>query len=156
MGRNVDRGGGLAWLVWGGLVLMAMVGLGFAVAWAERPLEGPAPVAWDREACAHCRMHVGEPGFAAQLQTKDGRVLNFDDPGCLLRYEAEAHPEVHAEYFHHVAEDRWLPRERTAFLRADPTPMGYGLGAVERGTAGTISPEAALASLRREPAERGR
>jgi hypothetical protein len=154
MGRNVDRRGVLAGLHWGGLALLVLGGLSLAVAWAQRPLEGPVPVAWDREACAHCRMHVGEPGFAAQLQTKEGRVLNFDDPGCLLRYEAEAHPEVHAVYFHHMSEDRWLPRERTAFVRADPTPMGYGLGAVEQGTAGALSPEAALASLRRGPAAR--
>jgi copper chaperone NosL len=135
---------------WVAAGLLAVGGLGFTVAWTERPPEGPVQAVWDREACAHCRMHVGEPGFAAQLQTKDGRVLFFDDPGCLLRYEAEAHPEVHAVYFHHVEEDRWLPRERTAFLRADPTPMGYGLGAVDEGTSGAISFEAALAQLRQE------
>jgi hypothetical protein len=140
----------LAWVAAG---LLAVVGLGFTVAWTERPPEGPVQVVWDRAACAHCRMHVGEPGFAAQLQTKDGRVLFFDDPGCLLRYEDEVHPEVHAVYFHHVSEDRWLPREGTAFVQADPTPMGYGLGAVETGTSGSISFEAARAQLRREGRE---
>jgi copper chaperone NosL len=153
MDANVEGWRWPARLAWGAAGLLVVVGLGFTVAWTERSPEGPMQVVWDRESCAHCRMHVGEPGFAAQLQTKDGRVLFFDDPGCLLRYEAEAHPEVHAVYFHHVSEERWLPRERTAFLRADPTPMGYGLGAVEAGTSGSISFEAALAGLRRERGE---
>lgn len=138
-------GSKLAWVVG---VLVAVGGLGAALAWSERLPEGPVEVLWDREACAHCRMHVGEPGFAAQLQLKDGRVLNFDDPGCLLRYEAEHHPDAHAVWFHHLRANRWLPRERTAFIPVDPTPMGYGLGAVEQGTVGAMTPTEALAGLR--------
>jgi hypothetical protein len=150
MSANVEGRVWPARLAWGAAGLLVVVGLGFAVAWTERPPEGPVEVAWDKEACAHCRMHVGEPGFAAQLQLKDGRVLFFDDPGCLLRYEAMARPEVHAVYFHHHSEERWLPRERTAFLRVDSTPMGFGLGAVEVGTPDSLSLEMARSSLRAE------
>jgi hypothetical protein len=131
------------WLV----ALLAVGGLGLALAWTEQLPEGPVPVAWDHEACAHCRMHVGEPAFAAQLQLKDGRVLHFDDPGCLLRYEADRHPEVHAAWFHHVREDRWIPGAQVAFVAISPTPMGYGLGAVEAGAPGARSAAEALAEL---------
>lgn len=137
-------------------VLVVVGGLGAALAWTERLPEGPVEVLWDREACAHCRMHVGEPSFAAQLQLKDGRVLHFDDPGCLLRYEADTRPDVHAAWFHHSREDRWLPRERTAFAPVSPTPMGYGLGAVEVGTPGAMSVAEALAGLRAPHGEEGR
>src|SRR5690242_12190335 len=85
--------------------LVALGGLGYALYRAQRLPEGPQPIAWDREACAHCHMHIGEPRFAAQLQTEDGRVLNFDDPGCLLAYDAAEHPRSRAVYFHHLRED---------------------------------------------------
>lgn len=138
------------WLPRVGVVLGVVGGLALAVSWTERLPEGPAPVAWDREACAHCRMHVGEPAFAAQLQLQDGRVLHFDDPGCLLRYEAEEHPRVHAAWFHHVREDRWIPGGGVAFVPVGPTPMGYGVGAVEAGVPGARAPADVLAGLRRE------
>ncbi len=113
--------------------------LGFVVASAEELPTGPVPIAFDKEACAHCHMHVGDPRFAAQLQTKDGRVQTFDDPGCLLRFEAEQHPIVHAIYVHDVSKDRWIERSHAAFVHVSPTPMGFGLGAVEVGTPGAIA-----------------
>ena len=137
------------WLARGGVVLALVGALGMALAWTEQLPDGPAPVAWDREACAHCRMHVGEPAFAAQLQLTDGRVLHFDDPGCLLRYEAEARPQVHAAWFHHVREDRWIPGARVAFVSVQPTPMGYGAGAVDAGEAGARAPAEVLAGMLR-------
>lgn len=128
-----------------GLVALVVIG-------GSAPPDGPVDIAWDREPCAECRMHVGEPAFAAQLQTRDGRILNFDDPGCALRYVAREVPAVHELYFHHHKEDTWLTRTRTAFVPASPTPMGYGLAATLRGTAGALSFEAATAQvLRAEP-----
>lgn len=100
---------------------------------------GPEPVAWDRETCAQCHMHIGDPHFAAQLQTSDGQVFNFDDPGCLLRYIHERRPRIHAVYFHHYREDRWIPRTAVAFVPVSASPMGYGLGAVDQGIAGAMS-----------------
>ncbi len=101
--------------------------------------DGPAPVVWDKTACAHCRMHVGEPGFAAQAQLADGAVLDFDDPGCLARWLDE-HPSaaIHALYFHHQHDDRWLAQDRAGFVAASPTPMGFGFAAVDATTPGAV------------------
>lgn len=97
----------------------------------QRLPTGPVDIAWDREACAHCHMLIGDPAFAAQIQTRDGRVFDFDDPGCLLAFEEEQHPDEHAVYFHVMQGDAWLPRERAAFVPVDHSPMGYDLGVVE-------------------------
>lgn len=128
------------------VVVLALLG---AAVWRLQALpEGPVDIAWDKEACAHCHMHVGEPRFAAQLQLTDGRVFNFDDPGCALRYVAESHDaRIHALWFHDLKEDRWRAREDVAFIEAGVTPMGYGLGAVARGTNGAITFEAATARV---------
>lgn len=111
---------------------------GGLIARAQKLPEGPEPIAWDREACAHCHMHVGDAHFAAQLQTEDGEVMNFDDPGCLFLYVHSRRPRVHAIYFHDAHQDRWLARDTAGFVPADRTPMGYGLAAVPRATAGAI------------------
>ena len=113
---------------------VAALGLACAMALAScGPAEGPQPIVFDREPCAHCRMLISEPRFAAQLQDEDGRVASFDDPGCLLAYLEARRPPVRALWFHHVREDRWLSGETVAFEAGQSTPMGYGLGAVEAG-----------------------
>lgn len=100
--------------------------------------DGPADVVWDREVCAHCRMHVGEPAFAAQLQVADGRILFFDDPGCAALLIRENALDVHALYFRHHTADRWIPVGEAAFVEVARTPMGFGYGAVDAGTAGAV------------------
>lgn len=125
-------------------VLIVLGALGAAVAMSQRLPEGPVEVSWDLEACRHCHMHVGEPAFAAQLQTRDGQVLNFDDPGCLLLHVDEHRPAIHAIWFHHVREDRWVAASKTAFVPASPSPMGHGLGAVDAGAAGALTYAEAL------------
>jgi hypothetical protein len=92
-------------------------------------------------------MLISEPRFAAQLETEDGEIRSFDDPGCLLaELEADALP-VRRLWFHHVREDRWLDGTRVAFEAADHTPMGYGLGAVDADTPGAMSLAAARARV---------
>ena len=127
---------------------LALVGLVVA---ACGPADGPQPIVYDREPCAHCRMLISEPRFAAQLQTQDGEVESFDDPGCLLAVLAARSPRVRALWFHHVHEDRWLDAAHVAFEEMERTPMGYGLGAVAAGTPRALSLEEARARI----AERG-
>ena len=124
-------------LVRSSLALLAASALAAIVWFTQKPPEGPQPVIWDKESCAECQMAVSERGYAAQLQTADGRVLDFDDPGCLASYLAKSAPEVKAIYFHHLREDRWLPLAGAAFVPAGPSPMAYDLGAVDPGSPGS-------------------
>jgi len=110
--------------------------------------DGPADLAWDHVVCAHCHMHVGEPAFAAQLRDAEGEVLAFDDPGCLVAWR-DAHPSAvtHGVYFHGSGGVGWIPGDQVAFVRHEPTPMGYGWMAVAAGTPGAsdlVSVHAAL------------
>ncbi len=111
----------------------------FVLRRSEALPSGPQDVVWDHTACAECRMSVTEHGYAAQLQTQDGRVLDFDDPGCLFRWERHEQPAVHAIWFRHVHDDRWLAGDKVAFITAGPSPMGYDLGAVDAGAEGAFT-----------------
>lgn len=136
-------------LLLGGAVLAVAAG---AVAWcvlASSSLpDGPVAIAWDKAACAYCSMHVGEPRFAAQLTTKDGTTHAFDDPGCLFDFVAETAPQVHATWFRHLREDRWVPAAAVGFVDITPTPMGFGIGAVDAGAPGAVDLEVARARCR--------
>ena len=57
-------------------------------------------------------------------------------------------PDVHAVWFHHLREDRWLPGEGVAFVRVAPTPMDFGFGAVDPGTPESVPIEAVRSELR--------
>jgi hypothetical protein len=126
------------------LLLLAVVLtiVGGAITWsvfasAKLP-DGPADLVWDKASCAACGMHVGEPPFAAQATTTDGRVHAFDDPGCLFLWLDEQRPELHSVYFRHHREPRWIARDAVAFALVSPTPMGFGFGADDAGTPGAI------------------
>lgn len=121
-----------------------------AVRRAESLPTGPQDVVWDLTQCAECRMSVSERAWAAQVQLEDGRVLDFDDCGCLFRFTARATTPVHAVYYRHLREDRWLAEAEAAFIAAGPSPMGYDLGAVAAGT-----PEAEPAAALRAAHEAG-
>ena len=125
------------------LVGLAMAAIGSALAIgisANTTLpDGPCQIVWDRQPCAFCCMHVGEPGFAAQVQTTAGRTLAFDDPGCLFVHAQQEGVSAHATYIRHFREDRWIRSDAVAFVDVHPTPMGYGIGAVDAGTKGSFS-----------------
>ncbi|MBP8300340.1 MAG: nitrous oxide reductase accessory protein NosL [Planctomycetes bacterium] len=125
-------------LLLGAVVAAAGGAVTYSVLASAKMPDGPFDVVWDKTACSACGMHVGEPGYAAQLTTKDGRTHAFDDPGCLFLYLAEQQPQVHSMFFHHRTESRWLARDKVAFQIADKTPMGFGLAAVDGGARGAI------------------
>ena len=136
-------------------VAIALAAVVATVAWqvreGQRLPDGPVQVVWNKEACAHCHMQVSQMQFAVQLQTADGDVVNFDDPGCFFLYLADLRPEIHEVWFHHSREDRWLRRGEVAFVTAPATPMNLGLAAVARGEAGAMSYEDARARVTARP-----
>lgn len=114
----------------GVIALAALGAFVWRVVRAQAVPTGVVPIVWDKEACGYCRMHIGEPSAAAQLQREDGTVVNFDDPGCLMSWLDGTAERPRAIYFHHIHEDAWLQVPAVRFVRVERTPMGFGLGAV--------------------------
>ncbi|HTO95780.1 MAG TPA: nitrous oxide reductase accessory protein NosL [Myxococcales bacterium] len=88
---------------------------------------GPEAIRYDRDTCAHCRMHFAARGFAAERRDEKGALHKYDDIGCMLiaasrAASGEAWVEDHAG-------GGFVPL-LTATLVAGKdlgTPMGYGV-----------------------------
>jgi copper chaperone NosL len=80
-------------------------------------------------------MTISDPRFTAQLVTRAGKVLSFDDPACLALFLEEGtvpSAQVHSLWVADFLQpDRWLDARRATYLRRSdlPTPMASGLAA---------------------------
>ena len=97
---------------------------------------GPRPVVLGSEACQHCHMTVADDRFIAQLVTSTGKVLIYDDPGCLataLRDGVVADDRVRSLWVtDYLDPATLLDAEEAWFVQSDAvhTPMASGLVAV--------------------------
>jgi copper chaperone NosL len=93
----------------------------------------PQPVHLGSEECAHCRMVITEPQFAAQALNSKGKAFKFDAVECLASWVASGEGsaiELHSLWVaDHSEPSRWLRVEEARFLRSDAvhTPMGAGV-----------------------------
>lgn len=101
----------------------------------------PRPFAFGEEACTHCHMTLADPRFAAELVLRTGKVLPFDDVGCLATFLATggaAPAAVHSLWFSDYLDPGvLLPAAEVVFLQSDSlrTPMDYRVVALRPGPA---------------------
>jgi hypothetical protein len=109
-----------------GLPLLAIVAV--VVLWPA-PRTGPVAIAYGRDTCAHCRMHLTQPGFAGELRDARGVLTKYDDVGCMLRAMAALHSEVPEAWVEDHVTAELVPLLATTLvqLRPSDTPMGSGL-----------------------------
>lgn len=90
--------------------------------------DGPPEILVDRTACAHCRMLVSEPRYAAAYTVSGGEALVFDDIQCLL--DAVGKGPGHF-WFRDAAGDGWIDGADAVFVRSSNlrTPMNGGIAA---------------------------
>ena len=115
--------------------LGAVAGLALLLACAT---PAPRPIAYGSDQCAHCHMTIADPRYAAELVTKTGKVLVFDDIGCLSAFLATgevAPAAVHSTWAHdYLATDAWSRTGELHFVRSNVlhTPMSSGIVALAR------------------------
>jgi copper chaperone NosL len=116
----------------------AMVGvvLGVVFLWPSSPT-GPEPIAYGRDTCASCRMHLSAPGFGGEMRDRDGTLTKYDDVGCLIRAILAAHREIPNVWVEDYAGGGFVPLLSAKLVRGDAgsTPMGSGLVAFADGSA---------------------
>lgn len=98
--------------------------------------DGSRPVdpVWGKQACAHCAMLVSDPRFGAELTTREGDRLFFDDPGCMASYVRERSPHVRRMWVHD-ATGAWVDATQARFRTGASSPMDFGFQADAAGSA---------------------
>ena len=97
---------------------------------------GPRAVLVGTDLCEHCHMTVADPRFVSQLVTTTGKVLVYDDAGCLataLQDAVVTEDQVRSLWVTDFLSPAGLLEAPTAwFVRAPSlsTPMASGLAAV--------------------------
>ena len=145
-----------------------LVALGAILAAAACTTPGPRPLAFGVEECARCHMTLADPHYAGELVTTTGKVIPFDDVGCLAAFVAAgeiAKDRIHSLWVHDFAQpDSMFDATTMEFLQHDSirTPMDYGLVALRPGATADslrarrggrlLSWEAVLALTRVRPA----
>ena len=84
--------------------------------------------------CPQCHMPLKSLTDSAQIIMKEGTVLVFDDPGCMVIW-MDAHkidPKTLKMWVYTRDTHRWIEAQKAHYSQTDPTPMGYGFGAYEK------------------------
>jgi copper chaperone NosL len=110
----------------GGLLVGAVLVLGPATP------TGSEPIVYGRDTCAHCRMHLTRPGFAAEWRDRSGALAKYDDIGCMVRALLDDAVEPAAwqgAWVEDHDDARLTPLGSATVVRiaGSETPMGSGL-----------------------------
>jgi copper chaperone NosL len=108
------------------------------VAAAGCSVPGPRTLQLGTDQCAHCHMTLADARFAGELVTATGKILPFDDVGCLAMYVATVIKDgrvgsVWVNDF--LRPDSLFDATSAVFLRSDSlrTPMDYHVVAFRTG-----------------------
>jgi copper chaperone NosL len=110
-----------------GVALLGVVG-GVVFLWPSQQT-GAEPINYGRDACAHCRMHISQPGFAGELRDTNGVLTKYDDVGCMLHAMVALHHEVPEAWVEDHDGGGFVPLLTASLVRSErvETPMGYGI-----------------------------
>jgi len=90
----------------------------------------PQAVNEETDVCVICKMAVRDDQFAAQIITKDGRALKFDDIGCMHAWEEENGTDmIGAAFVRDYNNKMWIRYEKAYYVydSSFKTPMAYGV-----------------------------
>ena len=110
-----------------GIAVLAIVG-GIVFLWPAQGV-GSEPITYGRDTCAHCRMHISQPGFGGEMRDRTGALTKYDDLGCLLHAMITLHQEIPEAWVEDHAGGGFVPLLTAHLVRtgAGDTPMGSGM-----------------------------
>lgn len=82
----------------------------------------PKSIKYGTDQCAFCKMTVSDPRFGTQLQTKKGKVYNFDDVQCMIEFvknQTVKKNDVAAFYLPDFLNNNLLPAEKLYYLKSE-------------------------------------
>lgn len=97
----------------------------------------PKPIKYGSEQCAHCKMTITDARFGTQLQTKKGRVFNFDDVQCMIAFvkgNSVKKEEIAVYYLPDYVSHNLIPAEGAYYLKSEAlkSPMRGNVAVFEK------------------------
>jgi NosL protein len=125
-----------------GLLVLATI-CGVIFLWPTQR-SGPEPIVFGRDACAHCRMHISQPGFGGEVRDRNGVLTKYDDVGCMLQAMVAMHREIPEAWVEDHDGGGFVPLLTAQLVRTEDggTPMGYGIVAFADATVATTYAQA--------------
>lgn len=101
-----------------------------AASCSDKPESGPVKIYYGEDVCERCKMIISEKDFAAQSQLSNGKIVKFDDLGCLFHYlDEKEKDQFSAVYVMDYSSQQWIKAENAYFVWTEniKTPMGHGV-----------------------------
>lgn len=92
--------------------------------------DGPQPIHFGSDACAHCRMPISDKQYGAELLTKKGKAYKFDDLHCLFAFmgkkEIEESQVKNIYFVNYLEPHQFIEADKTHYLKSEKlrSPMG--------------------------------
>jgi copper chaperone NosL len=90
----------------------------------------PVDIVEGVDKCDVCHMNVANDHNATEIVLQDGKVLKFDDIGCMYRWTKEHDKEqVEARFVRDYLSKEWVKSDQATYVydKTFKTPMGYGV-----------------------------
>lgn len=110
--------------------LGAIVGISLMMMGCGKQEAQPAEIAEGVDKCDICHMHVPNDHNATQIVLKDGKVLKFDDIGCMHEWtEKNGTETVDVQFVRDYYTAEWMKADQAAYAynATFKTPMSYGI-----------------------------
>ena len=95
----------------------------------------PAPINYNYDECAFCKMKISDVRFGAEIVTSKGKIFKYDSAECLVRTHLEDEQNNYAYVLvtDYINPHNLIDAETDTFLISEnkPSPMGGNLSAYE-------------------------
>lgn len=139
------------------LTLLAIIITAFA---CNREVDySPREIHWDRDICEVCLMGLADKNYSAQAINDKGKVVWFDDLGCLVEYlDSPEWKRFKGDsvqiWIGHSETGEWIDAREAHYRFGDDSPMGYGYGALKKPNDSTYTFEETVERIRQGKSSR--
>lgn len=125
----------------------------FALACSRDVDYSPREINWDRDICEVCLMGLAEKKYSVQAINDKGKVIWFDDLGCLVEFfDSPDWERFKGEktkiWIGNCETGEWINAREAHYRFGDKTPMGYGYGALSEPNDSTYTFEETVERIR--------
>ena len=111
------------------ILAVSLAGLVLLAGCSRQTVNKTPKIRYGKDACAECRMIIGDKRFTAAFMDANGETVKFDDIGCMKMYLQKNAVATKNAWVHDYQSDEWIDQRNAVFVHSESlvTPMGYGI-----------------------------